>query len=81
MCTGKAKICIQGKAISQTILDRKSKSGELTHIDLWGKYDIASINGHQYYILFVDDATKYVTFHFLKRKDEAIQHVKNYIQA
>ena len=41
------------------IPDRKTKPGELTHIDLWGKYDIASINVHQYYILFVDDATRY----------------------
>ena len=49
--------------------------------DLWGKYDIISVNGHQYYILFIDDATRYVTVHFLKMKDEAAQHVKNYIQA
>ena len=84
MHTGKAKICIQAKQSVKPfdgILDRKSKSGELTHIVLLGKYDIASINGHQYYILFVDDATRYVTVHFLKRKDEAVQHVKNYIQA
>ena len=33
------------------------QKGELTHIDLWGKYDITSINGHQYYLLLVDDAT------------------------
>jgi hypothetical protein len=46
------------------------------HIDLWKKYDIASINGNQYYILFVDDARKFVTVHFLKKKDEAAQHVK-----
>ena len=57
-------------------LDRKSKPRELTHIDLWGKYDIASIHGNQYYILFVDDTTRYVTVHFLKWKDEAAQHVK-----
>lgn len=60
--------------------NRNSKLGELTHIDLWGKYDIASINKNQYYILFVDDATRYITVHFLKKKDEAIQHVKSYLQ-
>ena len=37
------------------------------------------LHGNQYYILFVDDATRYVTVHFLKRKDEAAQHIKNYI--
>jgi len=33
-----------------------TKPGELTHMDLWGKYDVASINGNQYYLLMVDDA-------------------------
>ncbi len=57
---------------------RKNK-GELTHMDLWGKYDVSSINGHQYYLLLVDDATRYVTVYFLKGKHEAAQHVKNYL--
>ena len=48
-------------------------------MDLWGKYDVMSINGHQYYALFVDDASRYITLHFLKRKDEATQAVKNYL--
>ena len=57
----------------------QKKKGELTHIDLWGKYDIASINGKQYYLLLVDDATRYVTVYFLKAKHEASQLVKNYL--
>jgi GAG-pre-integrase domain len=35
---------------------RTTEPGELTHMDLWGKYDVTSIHGHQYYILFVDDS-------------------------
>jgi hypothetical protein len=57
---------------------RKNK-GELTHMDLWGKYDITSIHGHQYYLILVDNATCYVTIYFLKGKHEAAQHVKNYL--
>ena len=53
--------------------------GELTHIDLWGKYSIVSINRHQYYIVFVDDAGQYMTVDFLKGKDEASQKVKEYL--
>jgi len=30
--------------------------GELTHIDVWGKYEVTSINGFQYYLLMVDNA-------------------------
>ena len=53
--------------------------GNLTHIDVWGKYDIILILGHQYYILFVDDAARYVTVQFLKRKDEASAKVIEYL--
>ena len=58
---------------------RQTKPGELTHIDLWGKYEVTSINGHQYYALFVDDASRYMTLRFLKGKNEAAQVVKNYL--
>ena len=38
------------------IVNRNMQTGDLTHIDLWGKYAIRSINGNQYYIVLVDDA-------------------------
>ena len=57
---------------------RVSEPGELTHADLWGKYDIASINGCYYYLLLIDDATRYITVYFLKSKDRATLQTKNY---
>ena len=57
----------------------KTEPGELTHIDLWGKYSITSINGNNYYILFVDDAERFSTMEFLKQKGEAPQKVKEYL--
>ena len=56
-----------------------TRPGELTHVDLWGKYHIASINGSCYYLLMVDDATHHVTVEFLKTKDQMNQHIKNYM--
>jgi hypothetical protein len=41
------------------------------HINIWGKYNVISINGNQYYLLLINDATKYVTLKFLKAKSEA----------
>ena len=67
--------CIPCKEAKQTTEPFKGVShqdiipGELTHIDLWGKYDVTSINGHQYYILFVDDSAQYIIVGFLKGKD------------
>jgi len=57
---------------------RASQPGELTHANLWGKYDITSIHGCQYYLLLIDDATCYITVKFLKTKNQARQQIKNY---
>ena len=40
---------------------RSTEPGELMHIDLWGKYVIKSINGNQYYLLFMDDTKRFTT--------------------
>jgi hypothetical protein len=53
--------------------------GELTHIDLWGKYDVTSINGHQYYIVLVDNTSHMITVDYLKGKNEAVGKVKDYL--
>jgi len=58
---------------------RKTEPGELTHIDVWGKCSVTSINGNKYYILFVDDSEKFSTTEFLKQKGEAGQKVKEYL--
>ena len=59
--------------------DQITESRDLTHIDLWGKYDTASINGNHHYILFVDDSEWYNTTEFLKKKSDAIEKVKDYL--
>jgi len=56
-----------------------TEPGELTHMDLWGKYDVTSIHGNTYYLLMVDDASRHITVEFLKAKSEAIARIKNYI--
>jgi hypothetical protein len=59
-------------------MEHDSEPGELTHVDVWGKYSVSSINGFQYYLLMVDDASRYVMVEFLKSKDQAMQKLKNY---
>jgi hypothetical protein len=60
-------------------LNRQTERGELTHIDLWGKYAVKSIHGNQYYLLFIDDAKWYITAECLKEKSDATQGVINYL--
>jgi transposase InsO family protein len=59
--------------------EQKTKLGEIMHLDIWGKYDTASIKGFYYYLLMVDDASRYVTVEFMKTKDQLTQKVKNYL--
>ena len=47
---------------------------------LWIKNQNPELHRNQYYILFIDNTTRYATVHFLKWKDEAAQHVKNYLE-
>jgi hypothetical protein len=74
--------CIEGKLTIKPFeksVTHVQKVGQLTHIDLWGKYDWTSIHGRQYYILFVDYASRYTTVQFLKAKSQASEHVKAYL--
>jgi Integrase core domain len=81
--TARSPSCTEAKQSRKPFDTRNNPTqknkGELTHMDLWGKYDVTSIHGHRYYLLLVDDAMRYVTVFFLKGKNEAVQHVKNYL--
>ncbi|KAM1079012.1 hypothetical protein ACFX2B_013622 [Malus domestica] len=47
-----------------------SKPLELVHTDVWGPAPVSSLNGSRYYVLFVDDYTKYTWFFPLKYKSD-----------
>jgi len=60
-------------------IHRESEPGDLTHIDLWGKYAIRSIHGNYYYVVLVDDNSRWITIHYLKEKNQAAKYIKNYL--
>ncbi len=74
--------CIQGKQMvcpfkgHHTLCHEK---GHIMYMDLWDKYDIASIRGNQHFLLLIDDATRYITIKFLKVKSDATQEVQAYL--
>ena len=51
----------------------------LASFDLWGKYEVTSVNGRQYYILFIDEWSRYITVKFLESKSQEIEVVKKYL--
>ena len=61
------------------VINRNTQTGDLTHIDIWGKYTIRSINGNQHYIVLVDNAQQYIMVKVLKEKNQVSQAVMNYL--
>jgi Integrase core domain/GAG-pre-integrase domain len=74
--------CIEAKQSEKPFgrsMTRETHPGKLTHMDLWGKYEVVSINGAHYYLLMVDNASRHTMVMFLKSKDQAAQRVKDYL--
>ena len=46
---------------------------ELIHSDVCGKVTPTSTYGANYFVTFIDDATKYTWVYFLETKDEVLQ--------
>lgn len=67
------------KPSAVTVTDHYTTVGALTHIDLSGKYEDPSVNGHQYHLLFVDEWARYTTVDFLKSESQVTEKVKNYL--
>ncbi|KAI0996197.1 Retrovirus-related Pol polyprotein from transposon TNT 1-94 [Podosphaera aphanis] len=58
---------------------RAKNRGEYIHSDLCGPFPVTSYGNSQYYISFVDDATRYSYVFFVKMKSEAAQVTIDFI--
>lgn len=55
----------------------------LVHSDVWGPAPVTSFSGYWYYVLFVDDCTKFCWFYPIKTKSEVFQtflHFKAHVE-
>ena len=57
---------------------RATKPLELVHTDICGPMPTESIGGKRYFLLFVDDATRYVWCYFLREKSEVLEFLKTW---
>ena len=57
-----------------------SKPFELVHSDVWGPAPITSINDFRYYLVFVDDYSKFSCLYLLKHKSDVF-NVFKYLKA
>jgi transposase InsO family protein len=77
------KHCVIGKMTQLPFFSSTSCTKfplEIVHSDVWGPAPINSINGHRYYVIFVDDFSRFTWFFPLKHKSQVLtsfQHFKN----
>ena len=60
-------------------MNRASKPLELTHTDLCGPMNVASIGGSKYMLTFTDDYSRYITVYFITSKSETLFKFKEYV--
>jgi hypothetical protein len=68
----KCAVCIRAKhrrRISRKPQRRATAPFQLVHSDFCGPMSVDSNGGHRYYILFIDDFSRWTFVHFLKSKD------------
>lgn len=72
--------CIYGKQQKKKFPIRKTNETrgvlELVHTDLCGKMNEKSFNRGEYFIIFIDDATRYTWIYILQTKDQAFEKFK-----
>jgi transposase InsO family protein len=57
---------------------RATERLELVHADLCGPFPVVSLGGKHYFLLLIDDATRYTWVYFLREKGEASEKIKEW---
>ena len=71
--------CLAGKMNAlpfPTSSSRAAKPLDLIHTDLHGPFKVQTHSGYRYWILFIDDHTRFRVKYFLRKKDEAFEAFK-----
>lgn len=74
--------CVEGKqhreAFPKKTQHRATDLLELIHSDV-GCINIDSVGGSKYYVIFIDDFSRYTSIYFLKKKNEVLQKFKDFV--
>lgn len=74
--------CFEGKmsrdSFPKASKSRASEVGELVHSDLGGPMEVATPRGNRYYIVLVDDYSRYSVVYLLQHKSDAESKIREY---
>ena len=57
---------------------RKPNVLDLVYFDVCDPIDVESLGGNEYFVTFIDDASRKVWVYFLKTKDQVFEHFKKF---
>lgn len=75
--------CVEGKHKRESFPLSKTKTTEtceIIHADICGPMETQSLGNAKYFLLIVDDFSKYRYVYFLKHKSEAVEKMKVFLQ-
>ena len=56
---------------------------QIVHTDVWGPVPLTSLFGYNFYVVFIDDYTRFTWFFLLKQKNDlfaVFKHFKNLVE-
>jgi hypothetical protein len=83
--SGKAHSCTHCKTANATHLShngsayKPSYPGRLVHADIAGPFRRSVHGQHQYFLILIDDHTRWKEVYFLKKKSEALAKIRSFI--